>query len=88
MNGQTLGKMALRIKVITEEGGATQYWAIPDPLAIQDDRFPWWLLGAVLNEVLPWWILPLIFIGLACCDLYPQIATDRRPAGRHDLNRP
>lgn len=72
MNGQTLGKMALRIKVITEEGGQPSMGQYLIRWLFRMIDFPWWLLGAVLNQILPWWILPLIFIGLACVIFTPK----------------
>lgn len=72
MNGQTLGKMALRIKVITEEGGQPSIGQYLIRWLFRMIDFPWWLLGAVVSQVLPWWILPLIFTGLACVIFTPK----------------
>ena len=72
MNGQTPGKMALRIKVITDEGSQPSIGQYLIRWLFRMIDFPWWLLGAVLNQVLPWWTLPLIFLGLACVIFTPK----------------
>lgn len=72
MNGQTPGKMALRIKVITDEGAQPSIGQYLIRWLFRMIDFPWWLLGTVLNGVLPWWVLPLIFTGLACVIFTPK----------------
>lgn len=72
LNGQTIGKMAMRIKVITEEGGQPTIGQYLIRWLFRMVDFPWWLLFAVLHGVLPAWVMPLIFIGLACVIFTPK----------------
>lgn len=72
LNGQTIGKMAMRIKVITEEGGQPTIGQYLIRWLFRMVDFPWWLLFAVLNGIIPPWTMPLIFIGLACVIFTPK----------------
>lgn len=72
LNGQTLGKMALRIKVITEEGGQPSIGQYLIRWLFRMIDFPWWLLAAIVSQVIPWWTLPLLFLGLACVIFTPK----------------
>jgi uncharacterized RDD family membrane protein YckC len=72
MRGQTVGKMALRIKVITEEGGQPTAGQYLIRWLFRMIDFPIWLLAAVILRQLPWWTLPLIFLGLACVIFTPR----------------
>lgn len=72
LNGQTVGKMAMRIKVITEEGGQPTIGQYLIRWLFRMVDFPWWLLLAVLNGLLPAWTMPLIFIGLASVIFTPK----------------
>lgn len=72
LNGQTVGKMAMRIKVITEEGGQPTIGQYLIRWLFRMVDFPWWLLLASLNGLLPALTIPLIFIGLACVIFTPK----------------
>jgi uncharacterized RDD family membrane protein YckC len=72
LNGQTLGKLALRIKVITEEGGQPSIGQYLIRWLFRMIDFPWWLAAAVVTHTLPWWTLPLIFLGLAAVIFTPK----------------
>src|ERR1700754_597907 len=66
LNGQSLGKKIMRIKVISADGGqpsVSQYlirWLF---LSID---FPWWIFFAISANFLPWWCFIFLFGGLAC----------------------
>jgi uncharacterized RDD family membrane protein YckC len=66
MNGQSLGKMAMGIKVITVDGGqpGVGQYLIRWIFRLLD--FPLLILGAVITNELPWWLFPLVFSGLFC----------------------
>jgi uncharacterized RDD family membrane protein YckC len=72
MNGQTLGKMAMRIKVITEEGGQPSIGQYLIRWLFRMIDFPYWLIATVAYGILPWWILPLVFLGLVCVIFTPR----------------
>lgn len=72
MNGQTPGKMALRIKVITEEGGQPSIGQYLIRWLFRMVDFPYLLLVFVSYQVLPWYLLPLIFSGLVSVIFTPK----------------
>jgi uncharacterized RDD family membrane protein YckC len=66
LNGQSIGKKALQIKVITADGGqpSLSQYLIRWVFRLAD--FPLWVLGAVFVGQLPWWCGVFVFSGLAC----------------------
>lgn len=66
LNGQSLGKMAMRIKVITVEGGQPSIGQYLIRWVFRLVDFPYWILGAVVWGQLPWWVILLMFAGLFC----------------------
>jgi uncharacterized RDD family membrane protein YckC len=66
MNGQSVGKMLLRIKVITEEGGQPSIGQYLIRWAFRLADLPIWILPAVLFGQFPWLAILLIFGGLFC----------------------
>jgi uncharacterized RDD family membrane protein YckC len=65
MNGQSLGKKLMNIRVITAHGGqpGISQYIIRWVFRLID--FPLLLLFSILNNDLPWYLFPLVFIGLA-----------------------
>lgn len=72
MNGKSLGKMAMNIKVITSEGGQPSIGQYLIRWAFRLIDFPLLILAAVLTTELPWWTFPLVFSGLACVIFTPK----------------
>jgi len=64
MNGRSPGKLAMKCKVITEEGGQPGIGQYLIRWVFRLVDFPLWILGAAVMQVLPWWTAPLIFSGL------------------------
>lgn len=66
MNGQSLGKKSMGVKVITAEGGqpSISQYLIRWLFKLVD--FPYWIILFVSQRALPGWTLIFIFSGLAC----------------------
>jgi uncharacterized RDD family membrane protein YckC len=66
MNGQSIGKKALQIKVITADGGqpSLSQYLIRWVFRLVD--FPVWVFAAILFGALPWWCAVFLFGGIAC----------------------
>jgi uncharacterized RDD family membrane protein YckC len=65
MNGRSPGKLAMNLKVVTEDGGqpALGQYLIRWVFRLAD--FPYWIVAASISGVMPWWCFPLVFVGLA-----------------------
>jgi uncharacterized RDD family membrane protein YckC len=65
LNGQSIGKKAMRIKVIAADGGhpSLSQYLIRWVFRLVD--FPLWVLFAINFGALPWWCSVLLFGGLA-----------------------
>ncbi|HXB08763.1 MAG TPA: RDD family protein [Puia sp.] len=65
LNGQSIGKKATRIKVISADGGepSLSQYLIRWMFRLAD--LPWWILGVVSVGALPWWCSIFLFAGLA-----------------------
>jgi len=63
-NGQSIGKMAMSIKVISEEGGqpSLSQYLIRWVFRLAD--LPAWILATIVAGELPWWCSLLVFSGL------------------------
>jgi len=72
LNGQSLGKKALRIKVISADGGqpSISQYLIRWLFRLVD--FPVWILGEIAYTNLPWWTSIFLFGGLACILISPH----------------
>jgi uncharacterized RDD family membrane protein YckC len=66
LNGQSIGKKAARIKVISADGGqpSISQYLIRWLFRLAD--LPTWVLAAIAYGALPWWCSILLFAGLAC----------------------
>lgn len=65
MQGQSPGKKAMRLKVITEEGGQPGIGQYLIRWAFRWVDFPYWIAIAAAVGQMPWWTFPLIFNGVA-----------------------
>lgn len=63
-NGRSLGKMAMNIKVITEEGGQPTIGQYLIRWVFRLIDFPYWIPIAIIFGQLPWWTLPITAAGL------------------------
>jgi uncharacterized RDD family membrane protein YckC len=66
LNGQSIGKKAMRIKVISADGGQPTISQYLIRWMFRFVDFPVWVLGAISLGALPWWCSVLLFGGLAC----------------------
>jgi uncharacterized RDD family membrane protein YckC len=66
LNGQSIGKKAMRIKVITADGGQPTISQYLIRWLFRSVDFPFWVLVYISFGVLPWWCSILLFGGLAC----------------------
>ena len=66
LNGQSVGKKAMAIKVITQDGGqpSLSQYLIRWVFRLAD--FPVWILPAIAFNALPWWCAIFLFGGIAC----------------------
>ena len=72
MNGRSIGKLAMRCRVITEEGGQPSIGQFLIRWVFRIIDFPYWLLFAAIMGVMPWWTAPLVFAGIASVMLTPK----------------
>ena len=72
LHGQSIGKKALGIKVITADGGqpSLSQYLIRWVFRLAD--FPVWVLGAIAITALPWWCAIFLFGGIACVLITPH----------------
>jgi len=65
LNGQSVGKKATRIKVISADGGepSLSQYLIRWLFRLAD--LPWWIFAIVFEGALPWWCSIFVFGGLA-----------------------
>ncbi len=66
LNGQSIGKKAMRIKVITADGGQPTISQYLIRWLFRPIDFPFWIFVAISFGVLPWWESIFLFGGLAC----------------------
>ena len=72
LNGRSIGKMAMRCRVITEEGGQPSIAQFLIRWVFRIIDFPYWILFAAVMGVMPWWTTPLVFAGIACVMISPK----------------
>lgn len=66
LNGQSIGKKAMRIKVISEDGGHPSISQYLLRWLFRAVDFPVWILLGIGVNTLPWWSSVFLFSGLAC----------------------
>jgi len=72
LNGQSVGKKAMGIQVITADGGQPSISQYLIRWLFRTVDFPVWIPFAVQMNILPVWCIPLLFAGLACLLLSPH----------------
>jgi len=72
MNGQSVGKKVLGIKVITADGGqpTLSQYLIRWVFRLAD--FPVWIFPSIIYGALPWWCALFLFAGIACVLISPH----------------
>lgn len=72
LNGQSFGKKAMAIQVITIDGGqpSVSQYLIRWMFRLVD--FPVWIFVAIATNTLPWWCSPLVFAGIGCVIASPK----------------
>jgi len=65
-NGRSLGKMAMNLKVITDEGGQPSIGQFLLRWAFRMLDFPIIILALLVQSEIPWWTFPALFGGLFC----------------------
>ncbi|HVS96523.1 MAG TPA: RDD family protein [Puia sp.] len=66
LNGQSIGKKAMRIKVITADGGQPTISQFLIRWLFRPIDFPFWVMLAISDNSVPWWYSIFVFGGLAC----------------------
>src|SRR6185312_85693 len=66
LNGQTVGKKAMRIKVISADGGQPSVSQYLIRWLFRMIDFPLWVLLAIADGDLPWWSAIFLFGGIGC----------------------
>jgi len=66
LHGQSVGKKALAIKVITTDGGQPSLSQYLIRWAFRLADFPIWILGFIQYGELDWWFAIFLFSGLVC----------------------
>ncbi|HEV2355178.1 MAG TPA: RDD family protein [Puia sp.] len=66
LNGQTVGKKAMQIKVISADGGHPSISQYLIRWVFRAIDFPWWILFAIAFGELPWWSAIFLFGGIGC----------------------
>jgi uncharacterized RDD family membrane protein YckC len=72
LNGQSIGKKAMRIKVISADGGEPSVSQYLIRWVFRMVDLPWWILPSISYAALPWWTSVFIFGGLACILMTPH----------------
>src|ERR1700754_2845254 len=66
LNGQSIGKKAMRIKVISADGGQPSISQYLIRWLFRSAGLPFWILPTIAYGALPWWPSIFLFGGLAC----------------------
>lgn len=72
LNGRSPGKIAMNLKVITEEGGQPGLGQYLIRWVFRWIDFPYWIAITAVLGVMPWWTFPLIFSGVAAVLFTPR----------------
>lgn len=72
LNGSSLGKLAMGLRVISEDGGTptVNQYLIRWLFRLIDSPFGY--MALVTGQLLPWWCFPLIFTGIAVTLFTPK----------------
>ena len=66
LNGRSIGKIAMKLRVVTEEGGQPNIGQYLIRWVFRIIDFPYWIPFAAAVGAIPWWTFPLVFSGVAC----------------------
>ena len=66
LNGQSIGKKAMGLKVIAVDGGQPSISQYLIRWLFRSVDFPMWVFGAISYGALPWWCAVFLFGGMAC----------------------
>jgi uncharacterized RDD family membrane protein YckC len=66
LNGQSIGKKALLIKVISADGGQPSVSQYLIRWLFRSIDFPIWIFATIATGELPWWTAIFVFSGVAC----------------------
>jgi uncharacterized RDD family membrane protein YckC len=66
LNGQSIGKKAMGLKVIAADGGQPSISQYLIRWLFRSVDFPMWVFGAISYGALPWWCAVFLFGGMAC----------------------
>ncbi len=72
LNGRSPGKMAMQLRVITEEGGQPSLGQYLIRWVFRWVDLPYWIAIAAALNTIPWWTFPLIFSGIAAVLFTPR----------------
>lgn len=65
MNGRSIGKLLMKCRVVTEEGGQPNIGQYLIRWSFRLVDFPYWIFIAAMSNAMPWWTVPLVFSGIA-----------------------
>ncbi|HXB33254.1 MAG TPA: RDD family protein [Puia sp.] len=66
LNGQTVGKKSMQIKVIAIDGGNPSISQFIIRWLFRLIDFPWWVLFTISSGEFPWWCAVFMFGGIGC----------------------
>lgn len=72
MNGQSIGKKAMNIQVISEDGGQPSLSQYLIRWMFRSIDFPLIVFAAVAYGQLPWWCMMFLFTGIGCVIITPS----------------
>jgi uncharacterized RDD family membrane protein YckC len=72
LNGQSIGKKAMGLKVIAADGGQPSISQYLIRWLFRSVDFPMWVFGAISYGALPWWCAVFLFGGMACLIATPH----------------
>ncbi len=87
LNGQSVGKKAMRIKVISADGGEPSVSQYLIRWVFRMVDLPWWILPSIGYAALPWWTLHLFIRGPGLYSDDPALPAYRGSCRRDDPHR-
>jgi len=66
LNGQSFGKKAMSIQVISMDGGQPSISQYLIRWLFRSVDFPWLVFASVTTQQLPWWCMAFCFTGIGC----------------------
>lgn len=65
LNGRSVGKLLMKCRVITEDGGQPGIGQYLIRWAFRLVDLPYWIFLAAAVGAMPWWTVPVVFTGIA-----------------------